>query len=211
MSDTTADRIADALSRIALVLRAQAWEEAGTRGLTVTQGRVLALVADAPRSPRLGDVGRSLGIKAPTASKAVTTLVDKGLLEKRPAEDDGRALALHLTAKGRREASRAARWPEKLAPVVGLLDEDEQAVMLRGLVKMIRELQRQGRIPTARTCVDCRHFRPFAHPGAAMPHHCAFVDAPFGDGGLQVACPDHAEASDAQAADAFRRLLHVVH
>lgn len=207
---TTADRIAEALSRIALVQRAQAWEEAGSRGLTVTQGRVLAFVADAPHAPRLGEVGRSLGIKAPTASKAVTTLVDKGLLEKRPAADDGRAIALHLSAKGRREAARAARWPERLAPVIEVLADDEKAVMLRGLVKMIRELQRQGRVPTARTCVDCRHFEPFAHPDSTEPHHCGFVDAPFGDGDLQVACADHVEASERQAGAAFRRLLRVV-
>ncbi|MER3418788.1 MAG: MarR family transcriptional regulator, partial [Chloroflexota bacterium] len=26
------------------------------------------------------------------------------------------------------------------------------------------------------------------------PHHCAFVDAPFGDRSIRLDCPDHAPA-----------------
>jgi hypothetical protein len=65
---------------------------------------------------------------------------------------------------------------------------------------MIRTLQERGRIPVARMCVSCTFFRPFRHDDRARPHHCAFVDAPFGDGELRLDCPDHAAAPTEQAA-----------
>jgi len=207
----TALRVADGLGRLSGVLRAQSWEGARARGITPTQGRILATLADARGPLRLGEVAQALDVAAPTASKAASTLVDKGLVAKGPGDADGRAVGLRLTAAGRREATRAARWTDRLAEVVGRLDADEQDVMLRAVVKMIRTLQLEGRVPAARTCVDCTHFRPFAHGAASdAPHHCAFVDAPFGDGGLQVACPDHVPAPEPTAAERRRRFLHVV-
>jgi hypothetical protein len=69
---------------------------------------------------------------------------------------------------------------------------------------MIRTLQERGRIPVARMCVSCRYFQPFRYPDPDRPHHCAFVDAPFGDGELRLDCPDHAAAPAEQAARTWR-------
>jgi hypothetical protein len=83
---------------------------------------------------------------------------------------------------------------------VGELSTAEQATFLRALVAMIRTLQEKGRIPIARMCVSCRFFRPFRHDDPARPHHCAFVDAPFGDAELRLDCADHRTAPADQAA-----------
>jgi hypothetical protein len=32
------------------------------------------------------------------------------------------------------------------------------------------------------------------HPEAAEPHHCAFVDAPFGNRALRLDCAEHEQA-----------------
>ena len=69
---------------------------------------------------------------------------------------------------------------------------------------MIRTLQTRGRIPVARMCVSCRFFQPFRHDHPTTPHHCAFVDAPFGDGELRLGCPDHAAAPAEQAERTWR-------
>jgi hypothetical protein len=66
---------------------------------------------------------------------------------------------------------------------------------------MIRSLQERQAIPAARMCVTCRFFDPYAHPESDRPHHCRFVDAPFGDAELRVDCLDHDPAPhDEQAA-----------
>jgi hypothetical protein len=62
---------------------------------------------------------------------------------------------------------------------------------------MIRPLQQGGEIPVSRMCLTCRFFRPHEHDDPAQPHHCAFVDAPFGHGQRRLDCADHQPASPA--------------
>jgi DNA-binding MarR family transcriptional regulator len=207
--DTAADplgqRLVTGLAKIGLATRHRAWSEAEGRGLTPTQGQILALLR--PRREtgmRLAEVAEALAVSPPTASVAVAALVAKGLVSKRRAPDDARAVAIALTEAGTREAERAAGWADFLLAAVDELAPPEQEVFFRGLVKMIRALQERGDIPVSRMCVTCRFFRPNAYPGAAKPHNCAFVDAPFGDRHLRLECADHRPAPATQAEAAWR-------
>ena len=199
-----AKRVTTGLAKVGLALKQQAWAEAGGRGLTPTQGQALALLRANPDGLRLGDLARQLGVTQPTASDSVAALQRKGLVAKAPLAGDGRAVVVRLTPAGAREADAAAAWPDFLLETVDELSAAEQAAFLRALVTMIRTLQDKGRIPVARMCVSCRFFRPFRHDDPAAPHHCAFVDAPFGDGELRLDCPDHLAAPADQAARAWR-------
>jgi DNA-binding MarR family transcriptional regulator len=202
-----ARRVTTGLAKVGLALKHQAWAEAGGRGLTPTQGQVLALLRANPAGLRLGELAGQLGVTAATTSDSVGALHRKGLVAKLPLATDGRAVLVRLTPAGVREAAAAAAWPDFLLEAVGELSEPEQAAFLRGLVTMIRTLQLRGRIPVARMCVSCRFFQPFRHPDGDLPHHCAFVDAPFGDGGLRLDCPDFDAAPAELAArtwEAFR-------
>jgi DNA-binding MarR family transcriptional regulator len=197
-------RVTTGLAKIGIALKQQAWVEAGGRGLTPTQGQALALLRASPQGLRLGALAGQLGVTAATASDSVAALHRKGLVAKAPLPGDGRAVVLRLTPAGAREAAAAAAWPDFLLEAVDELLPAEQAAFLRGLVTMIRTLQARGRIPVARMCVSCRFFRPFRHDDPARPHHCAFVDAPFGDGELRLDCPDHAAAPAEQAERTWR-------
>jgi DNA-binding MarR family transcriptional regulator len=188
------------LAKIGLALKQQAWAEAGGRGLTPTQGQVLALLRANPDGLRLRALAEQLGVTAATASDSVTALHRKGLVTKEATTGDGRGIVVLLTPTGIGEAAAAATWPDFLLEAVGELSAAEQATFLRALVAMIRTLQEKGRIPVARMCVSCRFFRPFQHDDPARPHHCAFVDAPFGDGELRLDCPDFQTAPADQAA-----------
>ncbi len=195
-----AQRVTTGLAKVGIALKQQAWAEAGGRGLTPTQGQVLALLRANPAGLRLGALATQLGVTAPTASDSVAALHRKGLVTKEPVAGDGRAVLVRLTPAGVSEAASAAAWPDLLLEAVDELSAAEQAAFLRGLVTMIRTLQVRGRIPVARMCVSCTFFRPYRHNDLARPHHCAFVDAPFGDGELRLDCPDHAAAPAEQAA-----------
>jgi DNA-binding MarR family transcriptional regulator len=203
-----AKRVTTGLAKVGLALKHQAWAEAGGRGLTPTQGQVLALLRANPAGLRLGALAGQLGVTAATTSDSVTALHRKGLVAKLALAGDGRAVLVRLTPAGVGEAAAAAAWPDFLLEAVDELSETEQAAFLRGLVTMIRTLQTRGRIPVARMCVSCRFFQPFRHPDDdRRPHHCAFVDAPFGDGELRLDCPDHDAAPAELAArtwEAFR-------
>lgn len=180
------------LAKLGLVLRHHAWEERQRTGLTPTQAQVLALVAARGPQP-VGEIAAELAVAQPTASDAITALVAKGLVGKGTGADR-RLQLVSLTEAGRGAAAGAAEWPDALLEAVDALEPSDQAAFLRALSAMIRELQERGRIPVQRMCASCRFFRPHAHDDPQRPHHCAFVDAPFGDRELRLDCADFVPA-----------------
>ncbi len=182
------------LAKIGMALRSQAWQESGTHGLTPTQGQILVLLKNHKQPMRLSEITEGLAVKPPTASDAVAVLVDKGLVKKARSPEDKRVIALSLTEKGEADASNVASWPDFLVTAIDQLDEEEQRIFYRGLIKMIKVLADRGQIPLARMCVNCQYFRPNVHSDSVKPHHCALIDAPLGDRSLRVDCPEHLEA-----------------
>lgn len=201
-------QLVSGLAKIGLVLRHEAWRDRGRSGLTPTQASILALAhRRGGRGSTLGELAEELGVTAATASDSVSALAAKGLVVKERSTKDGRSLALLLTPSGTQEARRTAEWPDAVLAAVAALSGEEQAVCLRVLTKMIRELQEHGRIPVARMCVSCRFFRPHVHDDRARPHHCAFVDTAFGEGELRLECADHEPASLTEATTAWDTFL----
>lgn len=193
-------RLVTGLTKLNLATRHRAWQEASGENLTPTQGQVLALLRlRQERGLRLSEIATALAVTPATASEAVRTLVTKSLLRKERAADDGRAIVITLTDEGHRAAERAAGWSDFLIDAADAMTEEEQAIFLRGLVTMIRSLQERGDIPISRMCVTCQFFQPNRHPDSSRPHHCGFVDAPFGDRHLRLECVDHQPAPPALA------------
>jgi DNA-binding MarR family transcriptional regulator len=189
---TTAEHILIGLSKIGIALKSQSWQDAGQQGLTPTQGQILALLLD--KSLRLSDIANYLSISAATASDAVTTLVDKGLVQKVKSPNDGRAIDITLTATGVEAAKTTSGWADFLLSTVDELSEEERTVFLRALIKMIRNLQENGKISVANMCVTCTFFQPYRYDDAEYPHHCGLVNAPFGDRHLRINCPEQIPA-----------------
>ncbi len=203
----TADgNILTGLAKIGMVLRSEQWHRTETRGVTPTQAQILVHLA-ARGAARVTAIADEIAVTQPTASDAVAALVRKGLVTKSPDPDDARAARLQATADGARMAKDLAVWPDVLLAAAHALDAVEQAAFLKGLTKMIRALQVQGAIPVQRMCATCRFFRPNVHDDPATPHHCAFVNAAFGDAALRLDCGEHEAASEAEAATAWRRFV----
>src|SRR6266568_4958554 len=161
-------------------MRHQAWSRAGRRGLNPTQGQVLVVLrAAGGQGLRVSELADRLAVATATVSDSVAALARKGLVTKQRDPAD---------------AEEAAGWPDVLLEAVRTLEADEQAALYRALLKTVRALQVRGRIPVSQMCVTCRFFRPDAHAGALRPHHCALVDAPFGDAQIRLDCPEHQPA-----------------
>lgn len=205
LSEPVAQRVTSGLAKIGLVLRSRAWKGAGPAGVTPTQAQALELLrAGRPDGMRLGALAGLLGVSTPTASNAVNSLVAKDLVAKDQGSDK-RSLALKLTPQGEAMADRTAEWPSFLAQAVDGLEPAEQAMFLRCLVKLIRNLQENGDIPPQRMCVTCRYFRPNVHADVLNPHHCAYVDAAFGDRHLRLNCAEQEDAPPEQQEAAWDR------
>lgn len=200
-------RLIVGLSKIGLAMKSQAWSRAPAEGVTPTQAQILVVLRDRAEGARLSTIAETLGITAPTASDAVASLVAKKLVIRGRDKEDARAARFRLSRGGTKIAARAGAWPDFLQKAVGTLDIAEQTAFLRALVKMIRALQEAGDIPVQRMCVDCRFFRPHVHRDPQRPHHCAFVDAPFGEHHIRIDCADHEAAATEQRNHQWARWL----
>ncbi|WP_395296060.1 MarR family winged helix-turn-helix transcriptional regulator [Kitasatospora hibisci] len=193
------------LARLGQAVRLSTWHNAGPTKLTPLQADILLYLAGDPRPRRQGEIVTALASTAPTVSDAVRALAAKELVDRQRDRTDTRAVTLTLTGAGRAEAERLAVVPPPLRDALAALDEDDVAAMLRGTTAMVRVLQQHRAVPVSRTCVTCRFYRPDAHPeNPHEPHHCDFVDAPFGDGGLRLDCPDHETAAFADPSSETR-------
>ncbi|GCE02531.1 MarR family winged helix-turn-helix transcriptional regulator [Embleya hyalina] len=190
------------LTRLGQAVRLTAWHNGGPAKLSPLQADILLYLAADARSRRQGEIVKALASTPPTVSDAMRALTTKGLVDRRRDPVDTRAVTLTLTDAGRAEADRLSVIPAPLREALDALPDADVAAMLRGTTAMIKVLQEHDAIPVSRTCVTCRFFRPDAHPrDPDRPHHCAFVDAPFGPGELRVDCADH-EPADAGRGEA---------
>lgn len=191
------------LGRLASALRAGQWRAAGESGLNPTQAEILARLAR--REMRPTEIAAHLGVSPASASDSIAALVAKRLALRRPDPQDGRAQQVAATGDGLRLAAALAAEPAPLRTALAELPEADRAALLRALMRMIRALQEARAIPAQRLCVSCRHFRPHAHADTDRPHHCAFVDAAFGDASLRLDCGEHDPAPAEEAAAAWAR------
>ena len=197
-------RIREGLSRIAMVMRVDDWNRAKAAGLNPTQLAILSsLAARDGTGLTVKEIAAHLGVSQPTATDSINVLERKGYLAKMPDPRDGRAVSIRLTSEGAAALGAGEAGGGLTGEAVDALDDREQEALLLSLVRMIRRLQENDAIPVQRMCVTCRHFSPFAHAGARRPHHCHFVDAPFGQAEIRVDCRDHREADPAVRAAAW--------
>lgn len=192
MNDLIGRRLLNGLTKISVALKSQSWNKASKRGLTPTQVQILTLIhLGSKEGMSLSKVAEGLGVTMATTSDAVNVLSLKKLLRKSRSPLDGRSLVLSLTDKGRKEVALSLAWSDFFMEAVGRLSPYEQAVFLRVIIKLIRSLQDNGRIPVSRMCVTCKYFKPNASSDFSKPHYCKLVNAYFGEGELRVDCPDH--------------------
>jgi len=200
-----ATRIADGLTKIAKVLRQQAWGEAWEKGLTPAQGQILlALLRQPDNRLTLAALAAELGVNKVTACLTIQVLARKRLVRKEGRKRVLDKLYVRLTRKGRDAAEHASRWSDFLVPVIELLPQTQQVELHRALVRLILALQERKEIAVSRICVTCRYFRPYVHENPDAPHHCELVGAPFGDGQIRLSCPDHQKADNLIQLDRWR-------
>ena len=180
------------LARLGQAIRIDAWRNNGPHNLSPLQSDIVTFLAEEAVPRRQGDIVAALASTPPTVSDAVKSLRAKGLLEGVRDQKDARAIVVRLTPEGESEARRLGDVSRVMSEAFSVLSEADLAAMLRGTTAVVKGLQDRHAIPVSRMCLTCRFFQPNAHPeDADHPHHCGFVDAPFGDAELRVTCPDH--------------------
>lgn len=163
-------------------------------GLNPAQFAILERLAGRDHGLSVKQIASEIGVAQPTATDSIKALEAKGYVEKLTDPSDGRAWRVVLTNTGTAALSRPGSF-RGVEAIVSALPASVQEQLLLSLVDIIRGLQDANSIPVQRMCVNCRHFRPFAHQSGPAPHHCNFVDAAFGQTELRIECHEH-EAAD---------------
>ena len=196
--DLTVHRLREGLDRLAAVSRADLWSATTAGGLNPAQAQALTLLAGrGTLGLRIKEVASHLGVSQPTVTDTMAALERKGFIARQVDPGDARATIVRATDAGRQALAAVASEPSALGSALALLAPGEQADLLLLIIKLIRSLQLAVAVPVQRMCVSCTHFRPNIHADAASPHHCAFVNAAFGDRLLRLDCGDHEPADPA--------------
>ena len=120
--DRDYDLIERALGRILRTSRSPRFGDAirGRAGIKLDRASYGVLERTGALGPvRLSDLAHELGVDVSTVSRQVQALEQKGLLDREPDPDDGRAMLLQLTRKGRAVRSKMqAAWQETIAGVL---------------------------------------------------------------------------------------------
>lgn len=131
MHDRTANLLGATALAVTDLMLAGATRAAGVS----TSGAAALLVLRAAPGLSVTELGRRVGLTQPAAARMVATLEASGLTSRRSTP--GRAVAMHLTAAGKRSATRllAAR-AAPLAEVLSDLDASQRAT-LAGLLEPV--------------------------------------------------------------------------
>jgi MarR family 2-MHQ and catechol resistance regulon transcriptional repressor len=104
--------------------------------LTLTDFAILeALLHKGPLA--VNDIGRKVALTSGSMTVAVDRLSERGLVERRGAEDDRRARIVHLTAAGRKVISAAFA---KHAAALDTLGEELSAGERRQAIRLLKKL-----------------------------------------------------------------------
>ncbi len=202
--DSTVAQLSSGFEKIGLAMKSRSWRREGRAGLGPLQRQVLTLLRSKPgQVAQVSTIANELVVRLPTASEAVATLERKRLVRRKRTERDGRVVTVELTARGLKACGPTAGRPDHLAGAIEELPADEQRTLLKSMLKVIRTLQERGEISVVRMCLSCQYFRPYHTGDPERPHHCSYVNAPFGEAALRIECSEYEPASPSQAREAW--------
>ena len=179
-----------AVERLGRALRAARQYLATRYHLSTLGVSILETLAD-NRKRRVGDLAAELHISQPTASDALATLDQHGLVIRRLDPSDRRSTLVSLSPAG---ADIASDIIAQLSPLrtTGVESAEARGPTLRLLLAEIARLQAAGVISINRSCLTCHHYQPTQN---SSPAHCLLLNKTLHDTELQVDCGDHQPAT----------------
>ncbi len=139
-----ARRILEICPRLSRWLAARLRDQPEPGNLTISQFRVLTYVQRHSGCSQT-DVVQWRRVAAPTMSRTVDALVEKGLLERRRAPDDRRRVVLCLTPAGDSLVARVREHMERaLARELASITDAQRATIVAGLTELAAVISGHG-------------------------------------------------------------------
>ncbi len=113
-------------------------------GLSLPEARCLAAVGSVPGDLTVNEVAFETNLDKAQVSRTVKTLVDRGLMSKRPSPVDGRCVQLTLTPPGQTcHAKVMALIAQRNLDLMECLSEQEQALLVDMFDRMLERARQQ--------------------------------------------------------------------
>ena len=121
--------VVDALAQLSWHVQSSIGDAAAAHGISASQLRLLGILRD--RQPEMLALARYLRLDKSSVSGLVTRAESRGLVERIPLANDGRRVAVRLTAAGRAlDAELEADVQTQLAPLIDAMSGAEQSAFV---------------------------------------------------------------------------------
>ena len=185
--ESTGNKIIVALERLSEAFRVLLWQESKETLLSPIQVQILIfLLFHRKEHCSVSYLSDEFNMTKATISESIKVLLRKNLIQKDEDPRDTRSAVITLTPEGKRIAERSSAFTSVLEGPVGHLDEDQKAIMLKGLLQLIKALNQAGIITVQRMCFSCKFYRL-----TADGHFCKLMQKPLADSEIRIDCAEH--------------------
>lgn len=180
-------RIVVALERISEAFRVLLWNESKENSLSPIQIQILIFIYyHSLEKCKVGYLADEFNMTKATISDSVKVLLSKELVTKETDHNDTRSFSLSLTNEGKKIAKKASLFASSIEQPIEKLTQEQKAIMLNGLLKLIYDLNKSGIITIQRMCFTCSNYQ--LDNGV---HYCKLLKSKLADNELRVDCPEH--------------------
>ncbi|MDT8411267.1 MAG: MarR family winged helix-turn-helix transcriptional regulator [Vicingaceae bacterium] len=181
-------KIVVALERISEAFRVLLWNESKENNLSPIQIQVLIfLYFHDSEKCKVSYLAEEFNMTKATISDSVKVLLAKKLVEKEINSLDTRSYSLSLTKAGNKVAKKTAFFALPIEQPIEKLSSEQKLIMLKGLLKLIYDLNKSGIITTQRMCFTCSFYT--SKNGI---HYCNLLNTNLAEHEIRIDCPEHA-------------------
>lgn len=144
------------LERLAEVFRINLWENNQNHSLSSLQLRILIFLDINKKDINtVSNLTKEFCLTKSTISSSISTLEKKNYIEKVKDKDDMRISKIVLTEKGLQTVREITSLSNKIKDVLQTIDNKEKSTLLKTLLDLIFELQKESVIPMEGMCFSC--------------------------------------------------------
>lgn len=187
-NENTDSRISAALERIAHAFRILLWNESKRYALTPVQVQTLIFLLNQHyKRCTVGLLAMEFGMTKATLSDVVTTLEQKGFVQRTVSDIDSRSFIIRLTPEGKSTARKVSGFSQPFHLPLEKMSRQHKESLLFSLLTIIFHLQQEGVITLQRMCFSCRFYEL---KEKSRQHYCHLLKKELKIEALRLDCPE---------------------
>ena len=186
------DPIIAVIEKLAIVWNSMTREAGKEYGLSPLQIHILEYCGrDQQRQPGVTSIALEVGVTKPTISKALDTLVRRGIVLRSVLAKDKRRQFVELSPTGEQLLEHLTGWKATVEEQLSSFSDHLRKQTFGFLLKLIDSLQQAGLIRPGDVCLACRYLSKDRREENGTLYHCKLLARPIADSELVVECKEY--------------------